>query len=333
MSLSPEGLDSQLGSLSLEHPVPAPQLLLLSSSLAAERRQLQPVAAVPQQAFFLIDESLQPTYTDEHPEPELLASSVGKEIGGRMIPSSLTISLLSLGGTEPLPAAFFPSPKSAQSSYNYTSPTQPPSGLDRKNSFNTLARHPINNHVTQQRLLSYHKFTSPPITSPADAPTVSSLEHAAYQGIPIKAPISVPDSPCLDPTLVGGLPLRFWLLSQTPPKLLATSLRNSRTQLYQMQHQQPHPQYLQHPFFQHQNQIQSASPGLAPYTHYNAGNTYTPTAAVNIRRFDSPALLPVQTPGEEAPMTPLYLSQNDGYFDIAPRHPEEEPEEDETMEV
>lgn len=249
-----------------------------------------------------------------------------------MIPSSLTISLLSLGGTDPLPAAFFPSPKSAQSSYNYTSPTQPPNGPDRKNSFNALACHPINNHLSQQRLLSYHKFTSPPITSPVDFATLSSLDHGSVQGIPIKAPMSVPDSPSLDPTLVGGLPLRFWLLSQTPPKLLASSLRNSRTQLYQMQHQHPHPQYLQHAFFQHQGLLQSPAPNQAQYAHYNGSSAYASTAAISIRRYDSPALVPVQTPGEEAPMTPLYLSQNEGYFDIAQREPEEEAEEDENME-
>ena len=32
----------------------------------------------------------------DHPEPELLATSVGKEVDGRLIPSSSTISLLSL---------------------------------------------------------------------------------------------------------------------------------------------------------------------------------------------------------------------------------------------
>ena len=30
----------------------------------------------------------------DHPEPELLATSVGKEVDGRLIPSSSTISLL-----------------------------------------------------------------------------------------------------------------------------------------------------------------------------------------------------------------------------------------------
>ena len=37
----------------------------------------------------------------EHPEPQLLASSVGKDLDGKLIPSSSTISLLSLNQDVP----------------------------------------------------------------------------------------------------------------------------------------------------------------------------------------------------------------------------------------
>ncbi|KAL6453116.1 hypothetical protein SBY92_000464 [Candida maltosa Xu316] len=63
---------------------------------------------------------------DDHPEPELLASSVGKEFDGRIIPSSSTISLLSLNQQE----------------------------ISRKNS--------MASYSNLQRLQPYQKLTSPP---------------------------------------------------------------------------------------------------------------------------------------------------------------------------
>lgn len=275
-------------------------------------------------------------YTDEHPEPELLASSVGKEIGGRLVPSSSTISLLSLNDHQDMDTAF----STVKTSYQMTSPkfnqfpsentplphaqhgfvqhTQPQLGMippfmDRKNSFsNMMLMMSSRNSITHQRLQPYQKFTSPPPTNSAPvSPPMIQLEYYHSLTIPISInKLVVPDSPNLDPTSLGGSPSKFWLSSQTPPRSVAGSLsRNSRL-YFQQQHQpQQQPQQLQYPDVQH-----SVRP-----MHISLADNYTLTNSVSPRRgMDSPTLEPVQTPSEDLPMTPLYLGTQrlgtDSYF-------------------
>jgi hypothetical protein len=178
---------------------------LLSSSLAAEKRQ---------RAFFNINEVIEDENFIEHPEPELLASSVG--VDGRMIPSTSTISLLSLNQqhqqaqqqqqTIQQSHDFYQSPKSLNGS----------SYLIRKNS--------MASYSNLQRLQPYQKLTSPP--APPDyihSSTTNSININHHNGIPI------PDSPNLDPVSLGGSPSRFWLSSQTPPISTNNSFKSRPT--------------------------------------------------------------------------------------------------------
>lgn len=236
---------------------------------------------------------IQARYTDEHPEPELLATSVGKELDGRMIPSSSTISLLSLNSNNFLSLN--------NDSYQSNKPAQfPPPLLDRKNSHPTLisSRNSIT-HLSHQRLQPYLKMTSPSIP-----PNVDFYNTTSPQVIPLSRNQSfhqiTPDSPNLDPVSLGGSPSRFWLNSQTPPKSLSGSLTMSRSQVFPM------------------SQIN----GMAQTNHpqvqgVNVGSAHSVSKAINIRRSggDSPALNPVQTPIEDLPITPLYLnSEKNSYF-------------------
>lgn len=202
--------------------------------------------------------------TDEHPEPELLALSVGKEIDGRMIPSLSTISLLSLNQDScqtyqtvaaPQPARVLP-----QMALNpQMQPIKPP--LTSRNSTTRLGL----------RLQTYR------LPTPGNANLHSQLQGGGTAAIPIRG--GVPDSPMLDPTSVGGLPSRFWLSSQTPPRSLGGSYKQ-RTHVMPML------------------QIQPVMP--EPIYAGKGGGS-------------SPILYPVQTPSEDPPMTPLYLN-GDGYF-------------------
>lgn len=268
---------------------------LLSSSLAGEKYAAQP----PDIQKFVM-EQLSKNLTDEHPEPELLATSVGKDSDGRLIPSSSTISLLSLSNNAASVATnfleFAPGPK------------QPPAGvqapmppvMDRKNSYNNMRSRNSLTHLSQQRLQPYQKLTSPTVGSSAEFTSISSprnIPMARNQGF------MTPDSPSLDPTSVGGSPSRFWLSSQTPPRSLLNSLNKSRTQIYPLSklHNHPHApvQAVQ------TGQVQMPLP-QAP----NVDSTHAVSKAISINTAggDSPVLNPVQTPLEEFPMTPLFLN-------------------------
>lgn len=255
---------------------------LLSSRLAGE--QYDGAITIPDNIL------IQARYTDEHPEPELLATSVGKELDGRMIPSSSTISLLSLNNNNFL--------SFNNDSYQSNKPSQfPPPLLDRKNSHPTLisSRNSIT-HSNQQRLQPYLKMSSPSIPANADfysttSPQVIPLSrNQSFQHI-------TPDSPNLDPVSLGGSPSRFWLNSQTPPKSLSGSLTMSRTQMF--------------PMTQLNSATQPQSQGFI------IGSANSVSKAINIKGSggDSPILNPVQTPIEDMPITPLYLnSEKNSYF-------------------
>ncbi|CAN3365104.1 hypothetical protein DICA3_F15412 [Diutina catenulata] len=116
---------------------------------------------------------------DDHPEPELVASSY-KDSDGHLIPSTSSISLLSLNDLGP--------------QIRISSPQQLPRDFkepkDRKNSF-----------ASQQRINHYRILNSPPFSA-----AMSPLDH-------VVSPVSAPDSPTLDPTSIGGSPSRLLLTS------------------------------------------------------------------------------------------------------------------------
>ncbi|KAK6459765.1 uncharacterized protein RJT20DRAFT_132883 [Scheffersomyces xylosifermentans] len=273
-------------------------------------------------------------YTDDHPEPELLASSVGNEMDGHIIPSSSAISLLSLNShahtTHTLQSDLHPekavSPKIPQQA-------QQGAFADRKNSFTNIKSRNSLTHLTQQRLQPYQRFTSPPPALQQQTQQQQPLtqngfpndfytSHSTSQSIPINNPIigTEPDSPNLDPTSIGGSPSRFWLSSQTPPHSLANSYnRNSRTHLYQMQYQQqiPHSsQSQQQPHLMYSvapPQQQHLPPNQPMYIPLSNINNYTTSIPKPNHQGDhSPVLNPVQTPSEEMPMTPLFLNKLPG---------------------
>ncbi|KAG7661260.1 uncharacterized protein J8A68_005256 [[Candida] subhashii] len=188
-------------------------------------------------------------YTDDHPEPELLAISEGQTMDGRMIPSTSSISLLSLNqqhqqqqqhdsGVSPKYNHFF----------HHHIPHQPFPPLDRKNSFGQK-RNSLTHNLNQQRLQTYHKAPSPP-TIQCNQEYVFTHSNSNGQSVLIHQSANnnhnpllkeedeeglVPDSPNLDPISVGGSPSRFWLTSGTPPRSLNSSYNTSRTQLYPLQ--------------------------------------------------------------------------------------------------
>lgn len=255
-----------------------PRKSLLSSSLAGEN--VHPQASQP----LNIDSAM---LTDEHPEPELLALSVGKEIDGRIIPSSSTISLLSLnqdleGSNQPVVVS------APQQNSNRVLPQvfqnaqmQPfkPAPITSRNSVTRLNQH------------SFQTYRLPP--PPSNATLHSQLAGQTPAAIPIRE--VVPDSPMLDPTSIGGLPSRFWLSSQTPPRSLAGSYKNKSYQLQMLQ-------------------MHGTMAAREPMYVAKGGGS-------------SPILYPVQTPSEDPPMTPLYLNGDD-YFAL--RIPEKEEEMDES---
>lgn len=274
MAMSFENIENKLDTLVLDEPTlphgspqyhyvsaAQPKTSLLSTSLAREKGR------VPT-AYFNIDEGLEKSLPQDHPEPELLASSVGKDFDGRLIPSLSTISLLSLNNHNTSPNI------AHQPTFQTRNPVP-----ERKNS-HIISRNSLT-HLSQIRLQPYQKFTSPP-------PILQQQQQNDYltttspQTIPMSGRLgTVPDSPSLDPTSLGGLPSRFWLSSQTPPRSLAGSYtRGSRSHLYEL------------------------------------GLTTATSKAIAIKHLgsDSPTLNPVQTPSEDPPMTPLYLGSNDDYF-------------------
>lgn len=192
----------------------SPQESLLTSSLANERVsksngiQIRSLGIMPSDYSTMMHDD----FVDDHPEPELLASSVGKEIGGRLIPSSSTISLLSLSDKQQMHGAQAsmgqPNPNSGLGpNYTLTSPTMasnvgaktptipiktgfvvvPPqpqhfnitSGQGMPAPVNTYNRTSSFSHLNQIRMYPYQqRMTSPPpaaINSPGvlAAPTAT----------------------------------------------------------------------------------------------------------------------------------------------------------------
>lgn len=285
LSYSTNSIRTKFGDLSLESAqerLSPKEKSLLTKSLAQEDRggmSISPQQHAKQTSILEGDAKL----TDDHPEPELLATSVGKDIDGRLIPSSSTISLLSLNANGNL--------SSAATQYSGF-----PHFIDRKNSHGSglVLRNSLT-HLSHQRLHPYHKLTS--LTSQNQE-----MACAHTQSIPLirnaGSMLLTPDSPNLDPVSLGGSPSRFWLASQTPPKSLSGSY-NKRSCTLQL------------------SQLHSNPASTVPGTS-SSGATSINTSRPPLRAFrgdDSPTLNPVQTPLEDLPMTPLYLnSEADLYF-------------------
>lgn len=278
---------------------------LLSSSLVGEKYSTQP----PDLQTILM-EQFSRNLTDEHPEPELLATSVGKDNDGRLIPSSSTISLLSLSNNAASAATNYLEFAAVQKQPSLGLLLVPaPPAMDRINSYTNMRSRNSLTHLSQQRLQPYQKLTSPTVGSSAEFTSISS---------PLNIPVTrnqgfTPDSPNLDPTSIGGSPSRFWLSSQTPPRSLLNSLSKSRTQIFPLTqlHSQPLGHYAPHPIQTGQMPVQHST---------NVGSIHSVSKAINISMTggDSPVLNPVLTPLEEFPMTPLFLNAGgENYFVFA----------------
>ena len=226
----------------------------------------------------------------EHPEPQLLASSVGKDLDGKLIPSSSTISLLSLNQDVP--------PRSNEQSQQRQQQQQQQLSLSMTKTSRTTS------YSNLQRLQPYQRAatTSPPFqqhhsqqsqVSSRSSPEVVGFQPFAMQSnyntnMLLSIPGTIPSSPNLDPVSLGGSPSRFWLSAQTPPTPSTNMSRiqaNSQTVLLQLLQQHLHfqPQY---------------------FVHKTRRGSTNKVATGD----DSPVLNPVQTPIEDPPMTPLFLS-------------------------
>lgn len=318
-SYSTSNIHNKLGNLTIDslpeqtEPVPQNQALpfstksLLSSSLKGEKFTIQP--QIPKLHMDEITRNL----TDEHPEPELLATSVGRDGDGRLIPSSSTISLLSLNNNSlnnnSVATNYLDLLPAKPAAYLEFLPSKPvPPVMDRKNSYNNIRSRNSLTHLTQQRLQPYQKLTSPSMPGNAEFASLASPQN--IPGLRNQGMIA-PDSPNLDPTSIGGSPSRFWLSSQTPPRLLLNSLSKSRTHMY--------------PHILHHVQLANVSAGsnhgnipINPTSNSvsSSGSLHSVSKAINIKSGgDSPVLIPVQTPLEDFPMTPLFLNgTSDNYF-------------------
>lgn len=283
-----------------------PATSLLSANLAAEsnRTYNKPHTFHPEEQY---DHN---NFTDDHPEPELLATSVGKDLEGRLIPSSSTISLLSLSNnnnnnsTPNITGSIGYGPSSYGDSHTtltgkmlqmtpahptnvFTNNAAAMTTADRKSSYGNLRSRNSITHLSQQRLLLYHRTLTPNVTQMAQFET--SPQHGAQP----RNPIFAPDSPSLDPTSLGGSPLRFWLNAQTPPNLMQRIRNMMAAAAVNEYHALP------------SNQTQPAQ---------ISQNSVLQAIDIGRRASDSPTLNPVQTPLEEVPMTPLYLNPGDNYF-------------------
>lgn len=284
-----------------------PTKSLLSKSLAGETHKQN---HQPPEVMSYHDYTVR---MDDHPEPSLLATSVGRDGDGRLIPSSSNISLLSLSNN----ACNTPNNQPLMGSS--TSLSNPPFGTsdlylqgskfvigvpgqavpERVNSYTNLrSRHSIT-HMSQRRLQPYHKMYLPTVPGTSEFNAVSSPKV-----IPNRNHALIPESPNLDPTSLHGSPSRFWLSSQTPPVSLPNSFIKTRD--LNLANSFPHstaPIYLV-------NQDRDRS-------------SHVVSANINIVSCggDSPILNPVQTPTGDLPMTPLYLnSDHDSYFVLAKPH-------------
>lgn len=294
---------------------------LLSTSLANQRlmdQQNMIDSNLPGVSSVMEEEE---DYSD-HPEPELLATSVD----GKLIPSSSSISLFSLNQSQQY------SPKIQSQTFSQLTPVQqsPQQSQQSQQSQSQQSQQSIVSQLASQTALSTQpqtqsqQYTSPQLVQGElrrGRNSVSSLNQKRYENYrltspPIQDPVvaipinnknlNVPDSPNLDPTSLTGSPSRFWLSSQTPPKLLNNSYKRlsglSEYQKNQLNHQLSNLQL---------QQIQSVQPMRIPK---------------DVR--DSPILNP-QTPNEDQPMTPLYLNNNyltSNYF-TKDAHIDEEDEE------
>lgn len=156
--------------------------------------------------------------SEDHPEPQLLATSVGQDLDGRLIPSTSTISLLSLNQERKLDGERPDSIninkydnllKNYNDSFkNHDKENSNAFILERKNS---TSGYTVNHYMNQQRIQHYHQ------------------KNYSDNNLP-------PDSPNLDPVSLHGSPSRFWLNSQTPPRSLSSSnlSRNHLNQLFSM---------------------------------------------------------------------------------------------------
>lgn len=325
---------------------------LLSSSLAGERNEseenkINDISEYPN-PYIDIDErmDMEADIMDDHPEPIILASSVGKEMDGRMIPSSSTISLLSLNaqnndngynmesiehggnsGNEDFGNTVSPKTLSNnQFTGKYTSsaiPSNPNSQaafMDRKAGHNNITSRNSLTHLNQQRLQQYQRF--PAASLQISGPQLEMGLSATSQSIPIenKSVNVVPDSPNLDPISVGGSPSGLWLSNQTPSRSSSGSNNNSRNQFYYMLQQQQHQQQQQQSYPHHTTQPILSPQQTQPLQTTNqmlsnasSSSNYTTTSTLDYLKFDgstSPILHPVLTPSEDPPMTPLYLNSN-----------------------
>ena len=233
------------------------------------------------------------TVLDDHPEPCLRASSVTNDINGNMVPSLSNISLLSLNNYNSV-SSEREVPRTSTSPginnatlINVTPKVKKPTSLDYINQqrFPVQSRHPPAHQQSGQDLFSY---TATPPSIPINK----------------KAPIRTPDSPPLKPTSIGESPSGFCLSSQTPPRSLSGSYKNylagrkQTSQLLKVFNMSPLLQ--QNQFISRENQC---------------GNKNS-LSQVWVDGSRSPCLLPVLTPYEDIPMTPLYLNQSDvGYFE------------------
>ncbi|KAK6460457.1 hypothetical protein DFJ63DRAFT_337828 [Scheffersomyces coipomensis] len=341
-----------------------PKKSLLSSSLAGEKRNIinsttsinyntindQPHYTSSSHTNFTQSQSINidiPTsksssnYTDEHPEPELLATSVGKEIDGTLLPSSSTISLLSLNYNhdqsqqapihhhQPQPQQqqqYLYNQKSPkvlqQSTFQQQPPLQQPTSIDRKNSFSNIISRGSLTHLNQQRLQPYQRLTSPPpppppASSASSNPTTSNVTHyypeyilshstTTAQTIPTKN--NLPSNPN---DMVMEVP--------ESPYLDATSVGGSPSRFWLSSQTPPNGQRT----LNRNHMYQPQHPTYIPLTNVN--NTTQVSSSIPINSTtnggDSPTLDPVQTPLEDPPMTPLYLNKNispsvaqDSYF-------------------
>ncbi|ODQ83198.1 hypothetical protein BABINDRAFT_159638 [Babjeviella inositovora NRRL Y-12698] len=344
------------------------QLKLALQTLLVSLLSLASVSSVPQ--------IIERTHTDDHPEPELLASSVGKEINGRLVPSSSAISLLSLNLSHTLELelelealladddVFVLGPVSPQlltrsvlcvSPLNFKNfsenkafflepdflgtPPNPRPAQPRANSATSISRWStrVNLNVQQQRnpltgcgssnlnpisssITNYPPNNSTNIASIKDKarvlPTRAQSPKSQLFASPDKAatfPIyiksgpkantththvhlgSVPDSPNLDPISVGGSPSKFWL---NPPMPIA----HTSPEIIQRQAASP-PLYVM-------AQLSPQQPSLLLV------RGILPAAiSIPINGDESPNLMPVNTPSEAPPMTPLQLSTMDMSLD------------------
>ncbi|RKP29132.1 hypothetical protein METBISCDRAFT_24514 [Metschnikowia bicuspidata] len=252
---------------------------------------------------------------DEHPEPPLLATSVGSDSEGRMLPSSSTISLLSLsnnsnsnnnsiapnnmnrancscnidGNTSN--SMDFPYNSSKLLGQNITL-----ASMERGNSFSSLRSRKSFSYVSQQTLQHYQRMTSTALPTGVEFPSIFSS-----QNIPLKRNFSslfTSSSQSLDPTSVANSPSGFWSSSQTPPGYTSSLgiYKGISTKLGGIHHITP----------------VSGAVGLERQGLLHLGSKH-----VNIQRSgsDSPVLYPVQTPLEDMPITPLYLNpDSNSYF-------------------